>query len=77
MIIPDLLICHRNFCVEVRFCFGVVEYDGTSDYDVKMRLAIADAECYRIRWIWKDRDLTFVHKKVLLRTVHPCPARRG
>ena len=40
-----------------------VSYDGTSDYDVKMRLAIADAQCYRIRWIWKDRELTYEHKK--------------
>ena len=40
-----------------------VSYDGTSDYDVKMRLAIADAQCYRIRWIWRDRELTFEHKK--------------
>ena len=25
MIIPNLLICHRKFCVKVGFCFGAVE----------------------------------------------------
>ena len=27
MITPVLLICHRLFCVEVRFCLGVVDIE--------------------------------------------------
>ena len=39
-----------------------ISYDGTSDYDVKRRMVLADAECYRTRWIWKSKKLSFGHK---------------